>query len=139
MFYIEDIRNAKANNTEGASISCEIKFSDCSDYLPYHAASFDPDENGRKIYEVVKSEQFCKIAPFTKEDKLEKIRLDNNHVRSQLLLEADSIIRPLMAYVLAEIISKEDKARFKAWNEYRKALEDVDVTAADIEWPAKPA
>lgn len=56
----------------------------------------------------------------------------------ELIDEADIAIQPLMGYALAGIATDADKARFKAWNEYRKALEDVDVTATVIEWPDKP-
>lgn len=59
-------------------------------------------------------------------------------IKENLINKADSIIQPLMGYALSGILSNDDKARFKAWNEYRKALEDVSVTATDIKWPAKP-
>lgn len=52
--------------------------------------------------------------------------------------EADAIIQPLMGYALAGILSDAEKETFKAWNEYRKALEGLDVTADEIEWPDKP-
>ena len=58
--------------------------------------------------------------------------------KSNLLLEADEIIQPMLGYAVSGILSDTEKEAFKAWNEYRKALEDVDVTAADIEWPDKP-
>lgn len=58
--------------------------------------------------------------------------------QSELIAEADIAIQPLMGYALAGIMSDAEKEAFKAWNEYRKALEDVDVTATDIEWPDKP-
>ena len=58
--------------------------------------------------------------------------------RATLLSEADTVIQPMLGYAVSGILSNDEKAKFKAWNEYRKALEDVDVTAADIEWPTKP-
>ncbi|WP_414499391.1 tail fiber assembly protein [Zymobacter sp. IVIA_12111.31 C1] len=58
--------------------------------------------------------------------------------RATLLSEADTVIQSMLGYAVSGILSNDEKAKFKAWNEYRKALEDVDVTAADIEWPTKP-
>lgn len=58
--------------------------------------------------------------------------------RATLLSEADAVIQPMLGYAVAGILSDAEKETFKAWNEYRKALEDVDVTATNIEWPDKP-
>ena len=58
--------------------------------------------------------------------------------RATLLSEADAVIQPMLGYAVSGILSDAEKETFKAWNEYRKALEDVDVTATDIKWPAKP-
>ena len=38
----------------------------------------------------------------------------------------------------AGIISDDDLERWKAWVAYRKSLRELDVTATDIKWPAKP-
>lgn len=62
----------------------------------------------------------------------------NESVRDSLIQDADAIIQPLMGYALAGIMSDADKKTFKAWNEYRKALEGLNVTANEIEWPDKP-
>lgn len=58
--------------------------------------------------------------------------------QKRLIKEADAVIQPLMGYALAGIMSDAEKERFKAWNEYRKALESVDATDVDIKWPDKP-
>lgn len=55
-----------------------------------------------------------------------------------LLCDADAVIQPMLGYASAGILSDAEKERFKAWNEYRKALEGVDVTADELEWPDKP-
>ena len=58
--------------------------------------------------------------------------------RATLLSEADAVIQPMLGYAVSGILADTEKKTLKAWNEYRKALEDIDVTATDIEWPAKP-
>ena len=60
-------------------------------------------------------------------------------MRQYLIQDADRTLQPMLSYAVAGILSDAEKETFKAWNKYRKALEDVDVTATDIEWPAKPA
>ena len=67
------------------------------------------------------------------------VTTDNKTMKESLLKDADAVIQPMLGYAVAGILSDAEKETFKAWNEYRKALEDADVTAADIEWPAKPA
>ena len=52
--------------------------------------------------------------------------------------EADKVITVLSSERDAEIISDDDLARWKAWVAYRKELRELDVTATDIKWPAKP-
>lgn len=59
-------------------------------------------------------------------------------MRQYLIQDADQEIQPLMGYAITGILSDAEKNKFKALNEYRKALEDVDVTAPTIEWPIKP-
>ena len=58
--------------------------------------------------------------------------------KSRLIGEADAVIQPLLGYAVSGILSDTEKETFKAWNEYRKALEDIDVTVTDIKWPTKP-
>lgn len=138
MITIEDIRNAKARNKEETSISCEVKFSDTNDYIPYHAMRDDRDELGMVVYSAVKSEEYCKITPCTNDAILATVLATNESERSLRINYADAVIQPLMGYALAGILSESDRETFKTWNEYRKALESVDVTATDITWPKKP-
>lgn len=89
-----------------------------------------------------------KYIPVKNLHELNKYTFDGNHFimcddgieekRHELMSGADLIIQPMLGYALAGILSDADKVRFKAWNEYRKALEDMDVTATDIKWPDKP-
>ena len=65
-------------------------------------------------------------------------QLENRGKKQRLIDDADSVIQPLLGYAVSGILSDTEKETFKAWNEYRKALEDVDVTADDIQWPDKP-
>lgn len=98
------------------------------------------DEEHHKLYS-----EYC-ITPCASFDlKDGKIVIGNNGevttpemVRANLLSEADAVIRPMLGYAVAGILSDAEKERFKAWNEYRKALEGLDVTADEIEWPDKP-
>lgn len=80
-----------------------------------------PDNNGRPILKSIERPQ-----P-TAEDQ-----------RSELVKEADAIIQPLMGYALAGIMSNADRTRFNAWNEYRKALENLDTSIPTEGWPQKP-
>lgn len=57
---------------------------------------------------------------------------------SGLSKEADNVIRLLSDERDAGIISDDDLTRWEAWVKYRKALRELDVTATDIKWPAKP-
>ncbi|WP_051524154.1 tail fiber assembly protein [Zymobacter palmae] len=67
-----------------------------------------------------------------------QIYFENSGRQAALIAEADSFIQPMLGYAVSGILSDTEKETFKAWNEYRKALEDVDVAATNIEWPAKP-
>lgn len=64
--------------------------------------------------------------------------LETSSKKQGLIDDADAVIQPMLGYAVAGVLSDAEKEAFKAWNEYRKALEDVDVTATNIEWPAKP-
>lgn len=66
------------------------------------------------------------------------VELENSGVKQRLIDEADTVIQPMLGYAFAGILSETEKETFKAWNEYRKALEGLDVTADEIEWPDKP-
>ena len=65
-------------------------------------------------------------------------QLENRGKKQRLIDEADAVIQPTLGYAVSGILSDTEKETLKAWNEYRKALEDVDVTATDIKWPTKP-
>ena len=65
-------------------------------------------------------------------------QLENRGKKQRLIDEADAVIQPTLGYAVSGILSDTEKETLKAWNEYRKALEDVDVTATNIEWPEKP-
>ena len=65
-------------------------------------------------------------------------QLENHGKKQRLIDDADSVIQPLLGYAVSGLLSDTEKETFKAWNKYRKSLEDVDVTATNIEWPAKP-
>lgn len=58
--------------------------------------------------------------------------------RTVRIAEADALIQPMLGYALAGILSDEEKERFKAWNQYRKELEDLDVSVKELVWPDKP-
>lgn len=64
--------------------------------------------------------------------------LEASEKKQGLIDDADSVIQPMLGYAISGILSDAEKERFKAWNEYRKALESLDVTADEIEWPDKP-
>lgn len=57
----------------------------------------------------------------------------------ELMAEATIIIDPLKDKVEFKTITTEEKAKLKAWKEYRIALSDLDVNEApNIEYPIKP-
>lgn len=138
MFYVEDIRNAKSRKLDNSVITCEVKFSDEDEYLPYCATSFDDDDNGKLVYKAVISENFCKITRYTEDDRLRDVEQKNKETKSELLSIADAAITPLTAYVMSGIADNKDKELFKQWNIFRKNVESIDCSIEQIEWPDKP-
>ena len=107
-------------------------------WYPYCASQDDISKEGVAIYERLASGEFGVPVNNIQAKAAERLALENNVKKSLLISNADSHISPLMGYAIAGIMSDVEKETFKAWNEYRKALEDVDVAATNIEWPAKP-
>ena len=133
------IKNAK--NIEWADVNiilADVQLDETGEWYPYCASDSDVSEIGRLIYEELKSGKFGEPIDNIEKRKKEREGMLNQIKKSALLQEADAIIQPMLGYALADILSNADKSRFKAWNEYRKTIEDVDVTAANIEWPTKP-
>ena len=133
------IKNAK--NIERADtnvILADVQFYNNDEWYQYCASDSDVSEIGRLIYEELKSGKFGAPVDNIEKRKKERKGMLNQIEKNRLLQEADAIIQPMLGYALADILSNAEKSRLKAWNEYRKTLEDVDVTATDIEWPAKP-
>ena len=93
---------------------------------------------GRQLYHDLDEGKYGDVAPVTDDDINAHKQMTNDAEKEKRLIEADRKISPMLGYAVSGILSDAEKETFKAWNEYRKALEDVDVTATDIEWPAKP-
>lgn len=120
------------------TINALIQFQTDNEPLPYTASRNDVSEFGREVFNEINSGKYGNPRAQTDDEILEKrVNLNKALVSSEASM-ADSVIQPLMGYAVAGILSDADKERFKTWNEYRKALEDMDVTATDIDWPAKP-
>lgn len=59
--------------------------------------------------------------------------------KSQLLAEASEVTRGWQTDLLLGIISDEDKEKLIAWRGYIKALNAVDTSSTEINWPERPA
>lgn len=105
---------------------------------PFTASPNDVADHGRQLFEDLKAGVYGDVAPYTDKDAARDKQAAAEYEQSQLIDEASEIIRPLSDERDAGIISDDDLARWKAWVVYRKALRDLDVTAIDIKWPAKP-
>ena len=100
-----------------------------------------PDDGvnyGRQLYHDLDDGKYGDVAPVTDDDIKAHREIVNGAKKEKRLIEADRKISPMLGYALSGILSDAEKETFKEWNEYRKALEDIDVTATDIKWPAKP-
>lgn len=86
-------------------------------------------------YEIQSDEKGYPVAVKWAEESAEE---KAKYKREDLLKEADAVIQPMLGYAVAGILSDNEKETFKSWNEYRKALEGLDVTADELEWPDKP-
>ena len=137
MIYPIKVSDAKRNVS--GTISANVIFSDEPDKeYPFTASSEDGVDYGRQLYHDLDEGKYGDVAPVTDDDINAHKQMTNDAEKEKRLIEADRKISPMLGYAVSGILSDAEKETFKAWNEYRKALEDVDVTATDIEWPAKP-
>ena len=137
MIYPLKVSDAKRNVS--GTISANVIFSDEPDKeYPFTASREDGVDYGRQLYHDLESGKYGDVAPVTDEDINAHWEIVNGAEKEKRLIEADRKINPMLGYAVSGILSDAEKETFKAWNEYRKALEDVDVAATNIKWPARP-
>ena len=124
-------------NRDG-TIDCIVIFDNGLGEGAYTASPSDSAEHGVRLFKELSSGVHGNVAPYTDKDAARDKQAAAEHERLQLIDEASEIIRPLSDERDAEIISDDDLERWKAWVAYRKTLRAIDVTATNIEWPAKP-
>ena len=132
------VLNAKYN--ANGSINADVEWAFLGDGIahPFTASPDDVADHGRQLFEDLKAGVYGEVAPYTDKDAARDKHAAAEYERSQLIDEASGLIRPLSDERDAGIISDDDLGHWKAWVAYRKALRELDVTATDIEWPAKP-
>ena len=137
MIYPLKVSNAKRNVS--GTITANVIFSDEPDRVyPFTASPADGADYGRKLYHDLDEGKYGDVAPVTDKDISAHWEIVNGAEKEKRLIEADRKINPMLGYAVSGILSDAEKETFRAWNEYRKALEGVGVTADDIDWPDKP-
>ena len=46
---VDDVKDMRYTTESGDSIDCMVKFADISDYVPFGATPYDPEDYGRQI------------------------------------------------------------------------------------------
>lgn len=107
--------------------------------IPFTASKNDTMQHGRDLFDAIERGEYGAIKPYSDADEIEYIKRQNERKQSDLIAEADSVIRPLSDERDAEIISDDDLVRWKTWVKYRKSLRELNVDYADVKWPDKPS
>ena len=99
--------------------------------LEYKEELFEKQAQG---YEILGDDKGYPVA------KLKEISIKDQNENTVLALkqEADAVIQPLLGYALSGILSEEEQSKFKSWNIYRKALDELDTSLDTLELPTKP-
>jgi len=62
---VDDVKDMRYTTEAGDSIDCMVKFSDISDYVPFGATPYDPEDYGRQIYTDCRNGVYGPVAPYT--------------------------------------------------------------------------
>lgn len=78
-------------------------------------------------------------APLPPKPTVEEVIARNTQVRDSLLVAATLAIDPLQDAVDLDDATSAEISLLKKWKQYRVAVNRLDITLADVAWPASPA
>ena len=112
------------------TIDCLVQIEETDEIVPFNATSFDPEDYGRELFEMISTTYATQIAPCSDEEK-------SSAVAAQVLSRrnADLAASDWIANKDVELENQTD------WLRYRQALRDITLQEGypfDVVYPTQP-
>lgn len=120
------------------SIISEVQHVPDGEWYPHSSAEDSTEKSNVALYERINSGEFGEVVELTDEEKAKHTKDVNREIQQELFHDAVVVVRSLTDLKLMDSLDKKGEETMKKWQQYGKAVNEVDISQDEPKWPKQP-